>query len=200
MALNFEPQVTVLIPTVRPDGASRVIRELKHDDTYNNFIVMMELDRDRRGCPLTLKKLVNQSKTELVMFLGDDVIPMPGLIRYAVDQLYKFRGFWGLVALNDQYHDGYELATHWLASKQLLPLLDGEFFFTGYKHCFCDQELTIRCKKIRRYLFAPKAKLIHKHPMVENRPLTGEYKWAYSPEIYKHDQLLFQKRLKNDWQ
>ena len=67
-----------------------------------------------------------------------------------------------MVALNDGMGHGV-LATHWLASRKLLPRL-GDFFSSAYRHCYCDNELTERCRQLGRFTYAEHARIVHDHP------------------------------------
>ena len=74
--------------------------------------------------------------------------------------------FWdagGLVSFNGGYWHG-EFADHFLISKKLLPMLNGEIFHCGYNHCGCDEELTARCKQAGKYFWCEAAKVEHDHP------------------------------------
>jgi len=103
---------------------------------------------------------------------------------------------WGLVGLNDQVHKDGALATHWLADKRLLPLLDGEFFHTGYKHLFCDNELTDRCKRMNRFVWAEDAVIEHDHPVIKGELLSDDYKKIYSSSNVLSDMRLYHERKK----
>ena len=191
-------KVSVIIPFVRPDGAKRCMEAVKANAgiSADDYEILAEGDEDRIGCPKMVKKLVEQSRHECVLFLGDDTYPYADFIKNALDAMATLPDGWGMVGLNDLVHDGNILATHWLAHKNLLPLLDGEFFHTGYLHCFCDQELIFRCKALGRYTWCKDAMLYHDHPMLTGQGNDADYKRVYSPELYRHDEELFKSRCK----
>jgi GT2 family glycosyltransferase len=145
-----------------------------------------------------VKRLVEKSKHDLVCFLGDDTIPQHGFLREALKAMKTLPDGWGLVALNDKVHQG-RLATHWLADKRLLPLIGGEFFHTGYSHCFCDSELTLRCHALGRYVFAEKAVIVHDHPVVRGEALDVSEYPGYESERFARDNLLFIRRRRRGW-
>ena len=139
-------------------------------------------------------KLTKMARSENILFLGDDTIPQPGFIHAALDAMATLPDGWGLVGLNDGIHNG-ALATHWLASKKLLDHLPGgEFFHTGYSHCFCDRELTDIARELGRYVYAPGAKIIHDHPHVTGEAYDDGYKKAYAKDAFEHDQRLYRTR------
>jgi len=191
-------KVSILIPILRPEGAYRCVKALECEGPYE-FEIIWEEDKDRIGCPKMLKRLVEKSQYDWVMFLGDDTIPQTGMILRAFEASEGLPNGWGMVGLNDGFHDGNLLATHWMAHKKLLPLLGGEFFHTGYRHTYCDVELTQRCKEMGRYIFAENAKLIHDHPILKNEKLTGDYARVYNEENQRHDLILFRRRERDGW-
>lgn len=156
--------------------------------------VLAAEDVDRIGCPAMVAKLTAMARGEHVMFLGDDTIPQPGFLRSALEAMESLPDGWGLVALNDGIHNGH-LATHWLASKRLLEHLPGgEFFHTGYRHCFCDRELTDIARELGRYVYAPEAKIIHDHPQVTGAQTDEHYQRVYSQEVFQADQRTYWRR------
>jgi hypothetical protein len=136
-----------------------------------------------------VKRLVDHTQHENVCFIGDDTLPNPGFLKHALDDMARLPDGWGLVGLNDR--TGRDLATHWVASKKLLPLIGGEFFHTGYWHCFCDVELQERCAFMGRYIYSRRAVVIHDHPWIKQQPIEGDYKRVYSKEWLDHDRALF---------
>jgi hypothetical protein len=191
--------VSVILPYTRPQGAGRCIEALQAM-TGLDMEILAEHDVSRIGYPLLTKLLVELSKYDLILWLADDTIPQPGMIEAAQEAMGTLPDGWGLVGLNDGFHNGEELATHWLADKRLLPLLDGEYWHTGYHHCFADNELTLRCRELGRYVWAENARLVHDHPMVRGETVIGtDYAHAYKPTAYFRDQGLFMARLRNGW-
>ena len=192
-------KVSIILPTIRRIKAERCIEAaLKYKGSVDVEIVQ-GFDTDRIGAPKMVKRLVDKSSHGLVMFLGDDTIPNKGYMDEALKAMATLPDGWGLVALNDQMNGGELLATHWLADKRLLPFLDGEFFHTGYWHCCCDRELTIRCKVLGRYVYAPNAVINHDHPGKTGHPLTGDYGRVYSRKWWEHDDDLLSDRNRNGW-
>ena len=172
--LDFiNPKVSVVIPALgREEATLKLAKSLEDPEVtgWGNVEVIIEQDsfENRQGCPKTLRKGVIRSTGDFVCFLGNDCEPEPGFLRHALECMYtSFPHADGLVGLNDGIWKKGELATHWLASKKLLPLLGGEFFYTGYNHAGCDNELTARCQQVGRYAWAEKAKLNHRHPVKE---------------------------------
>lgn len=186
--------ISVILPVIRPEKVKRCANGLIEDSgiaRYSYEIKGVE-DTERIGCPHMVAKLVEQARGDLFLFLGDDTIPQPGMIEAALKAMVTLPDGWGLVGLNDGLHDG-RVATHWLADRRVLELTGGEFFHTGYKHCFCDRELTDICQEAGRYVYAPDARLVHDHPVNGGEP-DEDYKRVYAPEVYEADRALYYRR------
>ena len=50
----------------------------------------------------------------------------------------------------------------------MLRFLGGEFFHTGYRHCWCDNELCLRASELGRYIFCEKAYIYHDHVIADS--------------------------------
>ena len=193
-------KASIIIPWIREKKFERlksIIRETV-GISDRDYEIVAEEDKDRIGCPKMVKRLVEQAKSDNICFLGDDSLPKWGFLENALVEMSKFPDGYGLVGFYDM--SGRDLATHWLASKKLLPALGGEFFHTGYVHCCCDVELTERCRAMGRYVYSKTAIVLHDQPMLTGKPVTDpDLKRVYSPEIYGADQDLLKKRRENNW-
>ena len=196
------PMVSIIVPTLnRPNKLKRLLETIDKTANYPSYEVIVKHDKfgkENQGVPNLIKEGVKESKGELVMFLGDDVIPQPDFLILAVLKMHKEFGeeMDGLVGLNDLYWIGGEVYTHWLASKKLLPYL-GDFFHTGYHHTGCDNELTERCKKIGKAVWCEEAKVYHDHPVQDGwKDMDKTYKLAYQRDRVIHDKELLKKRSK----
>ncbi len=181
--------ISVCIPIVRPEKATRVIDAVKAEGI--EVEILAEEDKERIGCPKMLKQLVDKSKGDLVMFLGDDTIPQAGFMRAALKVMDKLPDGWGVVGLNSQPS---KHAAHFLADKRMLPLLEGEFFNTVYRHCWCDNELTDIARENGRYVFCEDAVVKHDHPIFTGKGEDADYLRVYSTEFKKYDKSIYIKR------
>ena len=191
--------LSIIIPCIRPLGRDRCIESIykyinMDKDLYE---IVTEVDENRIGSNLMIKNLVNKTKYDLVLYLGDDTEVTENCIPEAIRVMNTFEDGWGMVGLNDQFHDLKELATHWLAHKKLLPYLDGEFLHTGYKHSFSDVEFMSRCKSLNKYKPSFNSIIIHHHPIV-NREISWDrdYDRIYSPPVWLKDKQLYRQRAK----
>lgn len=195
------PKTSILIPVIREDRVRDCIQGIKDNAIVpeDKYEILTLVDKDREGCPKTLKKLVEMSSHNFVMFLGDDTIPERGFLVRAYKHMGNLPGGWGLVGLNDGRTNGDIYATHWLASKALLNYLeDNEFFHTGYKHTHCDMELTDKAKAMGKYIWAKDARIRHNHPFVDAKYVDDDYRKVYSDEVTRHDIKLYINRKKRD--
>ncbi len=187
-------KISIIIPAIRPADAKRCIKSI-HDKgglPESQYEILTEIDTERIGCPKMVKRLVGNAKHDLVCFLGDDTEVKQDCLKLALEEMRSFPDGWGLVGLADG--TGRELPTHWLASKKLLPSLDGEFFHTGYGHCFCDKELMDIATDLKRFKASNVAKIKHNHPMVTGAKTDADYKRVYGSEFQKIDLKLYRKR------
>lgn len=196
-----KPLVSICIPTLgRPEKLNRLLKSIKENAGYDNYEVIVKADEfppNNVGAPTMLKRCVDESTGELVMFLGNDVIPKKNFLQEAVwEMARRFPEMDGMIGLNDEYWQERHVAPHWMASKKLLPMLDGEFFHTGYNHTGCDNELKARVEAVGKYAWAEKAKIIHDHPMMAgNKDEMDElYAQAYGGPRHEADDKLYAER------
>jgi GT2 family glycosyltransferase len=196
--------VSIIIPVIRPNKAARCIEAIEKNSGVDRgtYEIVTEEDTERIGAPMMVKKLTNLSNGQMVCFLGDDTIPQRGFLKNAIKAMDTLPDGWGLVGFDDniRLRGQHKAAAHWLGHKKLLPLLDGEFFNTGYKHCWCDNELTVRASELGRYVFCEEAYVYHDHPIVDLKSDDRDYRRVYSQDWLMHDVTLFRKRRRNNWQ
>ena len=184
--------VSIIIPTVRPQNIPALIQNIKDKSGLleGEYEILVQEDDGSLGCPKKVKMLVERSKHDLVCFLGDDVLLEQDCLKIAIQVLENNDLL--IVGLNDQHSTK---NTHWLASKKLLPFLeDGEFFYTGFYHNFCDDFLRIQAERIGKYGWSPEAKLVHNHPVFGTAQTDVHYKKIADPTRWEHDQKLFEER------
>lgn len=193
-------KVAILIPYVRPKKLERCI-PLAIDNAGidpNDFEIVSLEDTELIGCPKMLSKLVSVTHSKYVAFIGDDCMPHKNWLKNALIDMHSLPDCWGLVGLNDLTRR--TLACHWLASRKLLnSVLEGEFFHTGYRHCYCDNELTERCEEAGRYKYSSASIVEHDHPLITKGPSDKFYQKAYLKKNVEHDRDLYFKRKTNGW-
>jgi hypothetical protein len=201
---GFLMNISIIIPVIRPDKAVRCCNAIKENSGIPraDYEIVTEEDTERIGAPKMVKKMTDFCKGDLVCYLGDDTIPYPDFLKYALEAMATLPDGWGMVGFDDNIRLGGQVkaAAHWLCDKRLLPLLGGEFFHIGYKHCWCDNELAARCVEMGRYLFSKKAYVYHDHVIADIKNDDADYRRVYSQEWLAHDVILFRKRRANGWQ
>jgi hypothetical protein len=213
-------KVSIIIPVIRPDKAARCIEaihglpeaSLVWENGYGPYAkvvrdpwntscaveVLSEEDVDRIGCPQMVKRLTEKATGDYICFLGDDAIPQDYFLRVAIDAMSQFPAGVGVVGLNDE--SGRDLPTHWLAHRDMLPMLGGDFFCTEYTHCFADNELMERAKELGRYVYCKEAIVKHDHPMLKGEKVEDDdLKRVYKDQVFLKDRWLFAKRRANGW-
>lgn len=183
--------ISIIIPTIRPQNIPALLDAIKKNTSVVHE-VLWEIDEDKIGCPLMVKRLVDKAKYDWIVFLGDDTLPEKDCIDNAYIMALEQK-LW-LVGFND--HDTMR-ATHWLAHKMLLNYLENrEFFYTGYIHNFCDDELRIRTEIMNRYGWCKDARITHNHPAFDSKFMDSSYEKQTSRAYWDHDQALFNSRNK----
>jgi hypothetical protein len=199
-------KVSILIPYVRPNLIDKAVMHSVDNAGMDDFEIITKQDTEKIGHTKLLKQMVEESESEMVAFIHDDCIPHKNYLKNAVETMNQFEGGFGLVGFFDGLSRPF--STHWLAHRKLLPLLDGEFLHTGYKHCCCDVELAERCKAMNRYVVDNTAYVEHVNPILTEKDTVKQiqaiendysYRKAYNRNNLFDDRQLLQKRRLNNW-
>lgn len=185
------------------DGNEQYFNELNthfKDETNMNIVLFEE----KSGVPTIVERLVDIAKEHncgYVSYLGDDTEPLVGFLVHAImvsDGKY-------LVSYNDKVWKE-KGCCHWLAPIDLRDKLGGFFFYNGYIHIGCDNELQEKAEKLGLYKFAEKAYVDHIHyikNICSNKDRVAEfdecYKQAWCDETVQHDRDLLERRRKNNF-
>ena len=195
--------ISIIIPIIRPEKAARCIKSAKETAGLPEceYEFVTEEDKDRIGCPKMVRKLTKKASGSLICFLGDDTIPQESFLMHALVDMAGLPDGWGLVGIDDQIRlkDRIKAPAHWLADKRLLPYLDGDFFHTGYRHCYCDNELADRCAAIGRYKFSERSFVYHDHVIMDADNDDKDYQRVYNNDNLIHDLMLYRHRRTNNW-
>lgn len=186
--------ISIIIPTIRPHKKFELLNSIQEDIFQDeNYEVVSEIDTARIGAPQMVKRLTDRAVGEWVVFLGDDTL----LERNCITHAYKMavEGNLWLVGFNDGHG---QKATHWIANKKLLDHLENrEFFYTGYIHNFCDDELRVRATRLGKYAWCEDARIIHSHPAFGTATMDDTYKIQLDPVAWEHDANLYKERIMN---
>ena len=155
--------ISIIIPVIRPEKAKRCVTAIEATSGIDRSLyeIIIEEDIERIGAPKMVKKMTDACTGDMICFLGDDTIPQPEFLKHAIEAMATLPDGWGMVGFDDNIRQPGQVkaAAHWLCDRRLLPLLGGEFFHTGYRHCYCDNELCLRTTEMGRYVFCEKTYL-----------------------------------------
>ncbi len=192
-------QISIIIPIIRPDSAQRCVEAIKKNAglPLSQYEIVSSFDTHGVGCPQMVKNLTENTKHDLVMFLGDDTIPEKDFLKHALESMEGLPDGWGVVGLNTQdirEKDGNPLA-HWMAHKKILEHIPGgDFFSTEYKHCWGDNELRDIAEEMDRWVWAEKSCITHIHPVNKSADYDDGYHKAYTDENQSHDFKIYCER------
>jgi hypothetical protein len=189
------PKISIIIPVVRTGNVKALVDCIERTAAIprEDYEILAVEDKDRIGCPKMVRKLTEQACGEKVMFLGDDTMPKFGFLRNADLYMSRFPDKYGIVSLNDGSNPA--VASHFYGHKKMLEHLpDGEFFYTGYKHCYCDNELAELSQSMDRYIYGESSIIEHIHPIHDNAEYDEHYQRAYGGGVFEDDQELFLQR------
>jgi len=177
------PLVSIVVPTVRPDGFRRLEESIKRNTLYPNWEIVKV---DGEGTAIEkFNKGVEQAKGDFIVFLADDTEVCYGWLVQAYTCFKEHFDNRGLVVLNEGYWRG-AMANHFFCSKNIRDELDGEIWHGGYHHVGADNELSQRLKQKRLIAYAPNAKIIHHHPWTQTDGTPPAPNDEYYERIYKH--------------
>lgn len=192
-------KVSVLIPTrQRYKKLAKCLNKLFENTVYPNYEVVVIADKDDPESIEVVRKLkfddvkvlvkekremyvgkINEGyhKTDspLMVFLADDVEVQKNWLTEAVKTFSdSFSDKMGLVSFQDEFDN--RLAAHGLISRKYVEtFLNGNIFYPGYVHYWCDCELTVRSKKWGRYAHSDRARIFHNRPgKIEKRDKIGQ--------------------------
>ena len=158
---------------------------------------------NRVGVPTIVEGLVYEAERlgcKYVTYLGDDTEPLPGFLIYAH---LACEGKY-LVAYNDRVTTGE--CQHWFSPINLKDQLGGFFFYKGYNHVGCDNELMEKAKRKGLFKFEEKALVDHVHyikAICSDKNKVAEedecYKLAWNEESVKKDREVLKIRKTNNF-
>jgi hypothetical protein len=181
--------ISVVIPVIRPDKALVAVESVKQH--LKGAEIVTEEDTERIGCPRMVKRLVDKTTREWVLFLGDDARLKAGFLLGVQEAVNLLPDAWGVIGVNTQGNNDH---AHWIAHKAMLDILpDREFFNTAYEHCFCDDELKDIALENGRWIYAVNAYVDHGHPVV-TKVHDDSYDEAYGGGKFQRDQKTYWKR------
>jgi glycosyltransferase involved in cell wall biosynthesis len=218
-------KVTIVIPTYnRKEKLLNCIAKIKEAAVIKNYEILVGVDGNeeyfkelaealkddpkvtirlysKQGAPNIVENLINETDAKYVAYLGDDCEPRMGFLIHAFIECDGKN----LVCFNDRVWEG-KIACHWFAPKDLRDKLGGFFFYRGYNHVGCDNELTDKATKLGLYKFSPTALVDHVHYIqnicTDKNKVAEEddtYKLGWNEETVRKDRRLLTVRASNNY-
>jgi len=157
------PKISFVIPTLdREKGLNRCLDSIdKLNYPRNQIEVIIEKDNfeDRTGVPKLVKRGVEKSKGEWIVFASDDIEFTPDSLSEALKVGDK-----GFVAFNtgELLPDGGNRNEHFMIRKDIIGKI-GEVFDTDFSHVGVDNLLAAKMDKLGIFVRAEKAIVKHHH-------------------------------------
>lgn len=172
-------KVSVIIPHLggeeREKGLKRCIDSL-YSETTSNYILEIKVIDGPETVPQKVKKGVEETDGEYIVYAANDLEFAPNAIWYAL--LDSVKNDKMHIAFNDGpvLPDEGNINCHFLIKRELLSQLeDGEVFSTRYFHCGTDNFLYAQTKKLGQFMRSESAKVKHYH---------FSNGWAEMDEVY----------------
>ena len=191
------PLISIVVPTVRPEGYERLIRSIVANTVYQHYEII-KLKGEEKSAIEKFNQGVEEAKGELIVYLADDCeVEFGWLTQAFVCFKENFRDR-GLVIFNDNYWQD-RIAHHFLCSKNLKEELGGEIWHSGYRHLGADNELFGRLHNKKLIEYCEFARIKHHHYSTPSRGLSKVAMDKYYDKIEKHrveDEKLLAERSK----
>jgi glycosyltransferase involved in cell wall biosynthesis/predicted SAM-dependent methyltransferase len=185
------------------DGNPEYYSELKGLEIFENEKIQLSLYQ-KSGAPILVEKLVDEAQKAgcaYIAYLGDDSEPKPGFLIHA----WKDSKGGKLVAFNDRVTK--DQCQHWFAPIHLRKELGGYFFYKGYSHVGCDNELMIKADRLGKFIRSENARVDHLHYIsaicsdqnrVAQKDDCYERVWG-NAELLEKDRALLKRRIENNF-
>lgn len=162
----MKPEISILLPSVRPEAVERTIREFDETNSNVNYEIIVVSpfqisgtktiwikEDTRRGSVLATQIALRESRAEYVMYFSDDVSPeqncLKNMLEFVKSRKEPFVGAYKMVQPNGReigpfgcYDRLY--ACYGCLSKETINLLSG-MFNVDFEYSWCDIDLSLRC-------------------------------------------------------
>ena len=190
------PSVSIIIPTLRPDGLERVlasIKALNYPKEKGEVIIVR--DEPRLGVAKRVAEGVAKAKGEWLVYAADDMEFTPDCIKTAYLESRKTGK--RFVAFNGGplYPDEGNICEHFMLHRSLLEILPkGEIFDTDFHHVGVDNLLWAIMKKAGEAVRCEEARIIHHH-FSRGEAMDDVHRIGWDPERVARDRALLKKKL-----
>lgn len=200
------PKISILIPTLgRKEGLNRCLESIKGLNYPQGKIeVLVKEDSPRKGVPIRVNELFNESSGDFVVYAANDMEFHPDSVIIALFEI----GFFDkikedvnstLLAFNsgDILPDEGNICEHFMISREAVSnLLGGKIFCEEFNHVGVDNLLWNQIKKRGIVKRSNLAKINHYHFSKGESEMDDVYKMAWNDDNVKKDRELLEKKLK----
>lgn len=173
-------KLSFIVPTLgREQGLQRCldsIKSLNYPQDKIEVIIKRDSFENRIGVPKLLKKGIEESTGDWIVFASNDTEFTPNSINEAL-----YVGDGGYVAFNTGplYPDEGNINEHFMIRRDIVEKI-GEVFDTDFLHYGCDNLLWAKMKKLGIAKRADNAVILHKHFTQTGEAMDEVYKLAHS--------------------
>jgi glycosyltransferase involved in cell wall biosynthesis len=188
------PKVSIIIPTLRPDGLVRTLASIDRLRYPKDLIETIVLeDAPRIGVPKRVAEGLEKATGEWICYAADDMEFTDYALITAV--LEALRGERAFVAFNSGplLPDEGNAAEHFLIYRDFANDLGG-IFDTDFHHVGVDNLLWGKMKKAGEAYRSERAQIIHHH-FSKTGEMDDVYRIAWNPEHVAADRALLEKKL-----
>jgi len=191
-----KPKLSFVLPTMgtRPEGLERCLNSIKllnYPQDKVEVLIQHDSMENRIGVPKLVKKGVEESTGEWVVYVSDDTELTPECINEALKV-----GDGGFVAFNtgELTPDQGNRNEHFMIRKDIIEKI-GEVFDTEFWHVGCDNLLSAKMDKLGIFVRAEKAIMHHYHFSKPGGKMDDVYMIAWKAEKVAQDRALLAKKL-----
>ena len=190
------PSVSIILPTLRPDGLERTLASIKAlDYPKEKGEVVVVRDEPRLGVARRVAEGVAKAKGEWLVYAADDMEFTPDCLKAAYRLAHttgnKFIAFKSGPVSPDEGN----ICEHFMLHRSLLDILPkGEVFDTDFHHVGVDNLLWAIMQKAGEVIRCDEARIIHHH-FSRGASMDDVHKIGWNPERVARDRALLKEKL-----
>lgn len=161
------PSISIIIPHLdidgnRSEGLQKCIDSIRESD-YPQNLIDIYIVAGEDTVPEKVKRGVNETKGEYIIYAANDMTFYPDSIRNAVECAQKNHK--SLVSFNEGevLPDGGNINTHFLIKRDFIPYIGGEIFSLELKHVGVDNLLWHKASQQNEAMRCENARIEHRH-------------------------------------
>ena len=180
IASNNLPKVSILVPSLRPEGLQKLRDSIDKLNYPKELIETLTIEnRPDLTAPVKVDMMWKDCTGDVAIFAADDTEFTPDCVIHAVLESKDY----GLVGFNTGpvYPSGGNRNEHYLIRRDLVERLeDQQIFHTDFKHYACDTWLVVQAEMLGEFHRSENAVMIHNHFTKTGKPHDDVTKLALS--------------------